>query len=75
MSSLLCSQGARLGTFIYLCGLHLLVLLLISRMTHSGSSDMYEQQLHIMEDSRHAMTAAMHHEPHAASRASPPPVQ
>uniref|UniRef100_A0A7S3QQS9 CASP C-terminal domain-containing protein n=1 Tax=Dunaliella tertiolecta TaxID=3047 RepID=A0A7S3QQS9_DUNTE len=70
------SQSARLGTFIYLCGLHLLVLLLISRMTHSGSSDMYAQQLHIMENSRHAMTAAMHHEPGSSEKSShalPPP--
>ncbi|KAF5840464.1 CASP C terminal-domain-containing protein, partial [Dunaliella salina] len=69
------SQSARLGTFIYLCGLHLLVLLLISRISHSSSSDMYAQQLHIMENSRHAMTAAMHHEPGSSMKSShaPPP--
>lgn len=39
------SQSARLGTFVYLCCLHLLVLILMMRMTHHSSSDMYEQQV------------------------------
>lgn len=55
------SQGARLGTFLYLVVMHLLVVGSLMRMTHHSSSQLYEHQ-QIILDGRHDVTALMHHE-------------
>jgi hypothetical protein len=60
-------QGARLGTFVYLVILHLLVVGSLMRMTHHSSQALYGHQQAILDNSRHDFTAALHHEPVAAA--------
>jgi hypothetical protein len=55
-------QGARLGTFVYLVILHLLVVGSLMRMTHHSSQALYGHQQAILDHSRHDFTAALHHE-------------
>lgn len=55
------NQSARLFTFGYIAVLHLLVVASLMRMTHHSSGALYQHQQDVL-DSRHDVTAALHHE-------------